>query len=156
MPNRSAARRLLIEGVMLCCAAARGQTKARVAQTIIASSDVNPLEIPCLGRGRAGKFRGNRPARLSWRPRTLREAFRNLTDHELRTWTALQAALRRMIDRFDPNEIGRRRWKNVGLLESLIAGGRSAKLWRLYQERYRRIACAAEDRFHRRGRRGFP
>ena len=76
----------------------------------------------------------------------LREAFRDLTDHELRTWTALQAALRRMIDRFDPNEI-EKAMENVGLLESLIAGGRSAKLWRLYQERYREIARAAEDRF---------
>ena len=73
-------------------------------------------------------------------------AFRDLADHQLRTWTALQSALRRMIDNFDPDAI-EKEMENTGLLEALLAGGKSAKLWQLYEERYQEIAKAAEDRF---------
>ena len=139
--------RLLIEGVMLLLRSrAEAKQKARVAQTIIASSDVNPLKFLASAEDVLASFVETDRRGYLGAEDALREAFRDLTDHELRTWTALQAALRRMIDRFDPNEI-EKAMENVGLLESLIAGGRSAKLWRLYQERYREIARAAEDRF---------
>jgi type VI secretion system protein ImpI len=51
-----------------------------------------------------------------------------------------------MIDRFDPAEI-EREMETTGLMERLIAGGRSAKLWQLYTERYGEIAKAAEEQF---------
>ena len=41
----------------------------------------------------------------------------------------------------------RRSWRRLGLLETLLAGGRRAKLWELYEKRYREIAESAETRF---------
>ena len=73
-------------------------------------------------------------------------ALHDLMDHHSRSWTGLQASLRRMVDRFDPalfeSEI-----EDVGMLKALVAGSRSARLWQLYADRYREIAKSAEDRF---------
>ena len=142
-----AAMRAMVEGVMLLLRTrAKERQKVRVAQTIIASQDVNPLKflatseeaLEALIRPRGRSYLAPEPA--------LAEAFRDLTDHQVRTWSALQTALRRMVDKFDPAEISRK-MEDVGRLESLIAGGRSAKLWQLYEERYREIARAAEEQF---------
>lgn len=139
--------RLLVEGVMqLLRTRAQAKQKARVAQTIIASADVNPLKFLASPEEVMASFIEPRGRGYLGPDDALREAFRDLTDHELRTWSALQTALRRMIDRFDPEGI-EAAMENVGVLENLIAGGRSAKLWRLYQERYRDIARSAEDQF---------
>ena len=51
-----------------------------------------------------------------------------------------------MVDKFDPSEIAKE-MEDVGLLESLVAGGRSAKLWQIYEDRYREIAETAEKQF---------
>ena len=137
--------RQLVEGVMLLLRTrAQAKQKVRVAQTIIASSDVNPLKFLASPEEVMASFLEPRGGGYLGPEEALREAFRDLTDHELRTWIALQTALRRMIDRFDPEEI-EKVMEDVGVLESLIAGGRSAKLWRLYRDRYRDIARSAED-----------
>jgi len=73
-------------------------------------------------------------------------AYRDLADHQSRTWRALQAALRRMIDRFDPATI-ESEVSELGLLEKLVAGGKSAKMWDVYREHYRDIARSAEEQF---------
>lgn len=139
--------RILVEGLMQQLRTrAMAKQKVRVAQTIVASSDVNPLKFLATPDDVLANFVQPRGRGYLDAEDALTEAFRDLTDHQLRTWTALQAALRRMIDRFDPTEI-EKAMADVGLLESLIAGGRSAKLWRLYEERYREIARSAEDQF---------
>lgn len=139
--------RILVEGLMQQLRTrAMAKQKARVAQTIVASSDVNPLKFLATPDDALASLIQPRSRGYLGAEDALNEAFRDLTDHQLRTWAALQTALRRMIDRFDPAEI-EKAMADVGLLESLIAGGRSAKLWRLYEERYREIARSAEDQF---------
>ena len=51
-----------------------------------------------------------------------------------------------MVDRFDPAAL-EKELEALGLLETLLAGGRRAKLWELYQKRFREIAQSAETRF---------
>lgn len=139
--------RILVEGLMQQLRTrAQAKQKARVAQTIIASAGVNPLKFLATADDVLASFVQPRGRGYLGAEDALNEAFRDLTDHQLRMWTALQTALRRMIDRFDPGEI-EKAMADVGMLESLIAGGRSAKLWRLYEERYRDIARSAEDQF---------
>lgn len=137
----------MTDGVMfLLRTRAEEKVKVRVAQTIISNADVNPLKflassdeaILALIRGRGDSYLSGDKA--------VTGAFRDLADHQVRTWQALQTALRRMIDRFDPEEI-EHEIEDTGLLEKLVAGGRSAKMWQTYQERYREIAQAAEERF---------
>lgn len=137
----------LVDGLMfLLRTRAKEKQKVRVAQTIIANTDVNPLKflastdevILALIRGRDASYLSGDKA--------VTGAYRDLADHQVRTWSALQSALRRMIDRFDPEEV-ENDLAETGLLEQLAAGGRSAKTWQLYKERYREIAQAAEERF---------
>lgn len=141
------AMRILVEGLMgQLRTRAQAKQRARVAQTIIASADVNPLKFLATADDVLASFLQPRGRGYLDSEAALEQAFRDLTDHQLRMWTALQTALRRMIDRFDPQEV-EKAMADIGLLESLIAGGRSAKLWRLYEERYRDIARSAETQF---------
>jgi len=51
-----------------------------------------------------------------------------------------------MVDRFAPATL-EKDVEALGLLETLLAGGRRAKLWELYERRFRDIAQSAETRF---------
>lgn len=139
--------RALVEGVMLLLRTrAQERQKVRIAQTIIASTDVNPLKFLASSDEALEAVIRARGRGYLEPDRALSEAFHDLADHQVRTWSALQLALRRMIDRFDPEALGQE-MREVGLLESVLAGGRSARLWQLYEERYREIARAAEEQF---------
>lgn len=125
---------------------AREKRNLRVAQTVIGAANVNPLKFMAtteeilealIGPPRPGYLDGDA---------AIAGAARDLADHQLRSWTGLQAALRRMIERFDPEEI-EREMDAAGRLRAILAGGRSALLWQLYRERFSGIAKAAEDRF---------
>ncbi|MGB8814876.1 MAG: type VI secretion system-associated FHA domain protein TagH [Paracoccaceae bacterium] len=139
--------RLLTEGLVhQLRTRAREKNSVRVAATVIGSADVNPLKFlatteEALAALVTAKGKGYLPPEAA-----INAAFRDLNDHQVRTWTALQSALRRMIDRFDP-AMFEAEVEEVGLVKSLIAGSRGARLWQLYAERYREIAKSAEDRF---------
>lgn len=139
--------RLMAEGLMrLLRLRAEEKGNARVAQTVVGATEVNPLKfmpsvddalLVMVARGSAG---------FSEPEVAIAGAVRDLAVHHAKTWRGTQIALRRMVDRFDPaaleNEL-----EALGLLEQLLAGGRRAKLWELYQKRFRAIAENAETRF---------
>ena len=139
--------RLLVDGVMhLLRTRAKEKQNVRVAQTIIGAQDVNPLKFLATTDDALDALIRPRGKGYLDPSEAIESAFRDLTDHQMRTWVALQTALRRMIDNFDPEAI-EKEMQNTGLLEALLAGGKSAKLWQLYEERYQEIARAAEERF---------
>ena len=125
---------------------AEEKQRVRIAQTIIGSSNVNALKFAVSADEAVASLVEARGSGYLDPDDSIAEAYRDLIDHQMRTWSALQTALRRMIDKFDPEEV-EREMDDTGLLEALIAGGRSAKLWQLYQERYQEIARSAEERF---------
>ncbi|WP_299196612.1 type VI secretion system-associated FHA domain protein TagH [uncultured Tateyamaria sp.] len=139
--------RLLIDGVMqLLRARASAKQQVRVAQTLISSADVNPLKfLTTADDALDAMISGDRPGYQS-ADDAIVGAYRDLADHQLRTWHALQSALRRMIDQFDPEQI-EKEIAETGVLEALLAGGKSAQLWQTYTEKYKEIARAAEERF---------
>lgn len=125
---------------------AREKRNLRVAQTVIGSANVNPLKfLPTTDAMIVAMIGPPRPGYMD-ADAAIAAAGRDLADHQMRSWSGLQAALRRMIDRFDPEEI-EREIEATGRLRAILAGGRSALLWQLYCERYKGIAKAAEDRF---------
>lgn len=139
--------RLLVEGLMLMLRTrAKEKQNARVAQTVISNTDVNPLKfLASTNEAIASLVAPKGPGYLD--PDTaINGAFRDLADHQVRSWVAIQSALRRMIDRFDPTEV-EKDLEQLGMLGSLLSGGRNAKLWKAYTDRYKDIARAAEDRF---------
>jgi type VI secretion system protein ImpI len=139
--------RLLVEGLMLMMRTrAKEKQNARVAQTIITNADVNPLKFLASTNEVIAALITPRGAGYLPPDEAINAAFRDLADHQIRTWVAMQSALRRMIDRFDPSAI-ERELVETGMIQALLAGGRNAKLWQLYNDRYKDIARSAEDRF---------
>lgn len=139
--------RLMVEGLAhLLRNRAQEKQNARVAQTIISHSDVNPLKfLANVDDMLAALLRGKSPGYLA--PETaISAAYRDLAEHNIRSWNGVQAALRRMIDRFDPRAL-EAELKEKSAIETLLAGGKRAKLWQLYEERYQAIARSAEDKF---------
>lgn len=139
--------RLLVEGLILMLRTrAKEKQNARVAQTVISNTDVNPLKfLATTNEAIAALVTPKGPGYLD--PDTaINGAFRDLADHQVRSWVGVQSALRRMIDRFDPAAV-EKDLEDLGMLESLLSGGRNAKLWKAYADRYKDIARAAEDRF---------
>lgn len=139
--------RLLVEGLMLMLRTrAKEKQNARVAQTVISNTDVNPLKfLATTNEAIAALVTPKGPGYLD--PDTaINAAFRDLADHQVRSWVGVQSALRRMIDRFDPAAV-EKDLEDLGMLESLLSGGRNAKLWKAYTDRYKDLARAAEDRF---------
>jgi len=139
--------RLLVDGMInLLRSRARERQNVRVAQTIIGAQDVNPLKfLASTDEALAALITARGKGYLD-PDAAIEAAFRDLADHQVRTWSALQTSLRRMIDKFDPEAI-EKEMEKTGLLEAMLSGGKNAKLWQLYEERYQEIAKAAEDRF---------
>ena len=139
--------RLMMDGLMqLLRKRAEEKGNARVAQTVVGASEVNPLKfLPTVDDALATILAERSPGFLAAEP-AIADAVRDLAHHHVRAWRGVQAALRRMIDRFDPAAL-EEELKSSSTIETLLAGGRGAKLWELYQKRHREIAASAESRF---------
>lgn len=139
--------RMMMEGLMqLLRKRAEEKGNARVAQTVVGASEVNPLKfLPTVDDALATILADRSPGFLEGEPAIV-DAIRDLAQHHVRAWRGVQGALRHMIDRFDPAEI-ENELKSSSAMETLLAGGRSARLWELYCKRHREIALSAESRF---------
>ncbi len=139
--------RMMMEGLMqLLRKRAEEKGNARVSQTMVGASEVNPLKfLPTVDDALATILTERSPGFLAGEP-AIADAIRDLANHHVRTWRGMQSALRRMIDRFDPAAL-EEELKSSSTIETLLAGGRGAKLWELYQKRHHEIAMNAESRF---------
>lgn len=139
--------RLMMEGLMqLLRKRAEEKGNARVAQTVVGASEVNPLKfLPTVDDAIVTLIAERSPGFLAGEA-AIADAVRDLAQHHVRAWRGVQSALRRMIDRFDPAAI-EEELKSNSAIGTLLSGGRGAKLWELYQKRHREIAQSAETSF---------
>ncbi|RWP87422.1 MAG: type VI secretion system-associated FHA domain protein TagH [Mesorhizobium sp.] len=139
--------RMMMEGLMqLLRKRAEEKGNARVAQTMVGASEVNPLKfLPTVDDAIVTLIAERSPGFLAGEA-AIADAVRDLAQHHVRAWRGIQAALRRMIDRFDPAAI-EEELKSNSAIGTLLSGGRGAKLWELYQKRHREIAESAEKSF---------
>ena len=139
--------RLMLDGLMqLLRKRAEEKGSARVAQTMVGASEVNPLKfLPTVEDAIVTIIAERSPGFLSGEA-AIGDAVKDLAQHHVRAWRGVQAALRRMIDRFDPAVI-EEELKSNSAIGNLLSGGRNAKLWELYQKRHRDIAQRAESSF---------
>lgn len=139
--------RAMVEGmVQLLRLRAREKGSARVAQTVIGAANVNPLKFLVTPEDMVAALVSAKGPGYLDPDAAIAGTLSDLMDHHQRSWSGLQASLRRMIDRFDP-ALFEADLEDVGMLKALVSGSRSARLWQLYTERYREMAKAAEDRF---------
>jgi type VI secretion system protein ImpI len=139
--------RMMLEGLMqLLRKRAEEKSEARIAQTVVGASEVNPLKFLPAVDDVIATFLAGRSAGFLPPEAAISGAVRDLAHHHVRTWRGVQTALARMIDRFDPAAL-ESELKSHSALDSVLAGGRRAKLWELYEKRYREIAKSAAARF---------
>lgn len=119
---------------------------ARLDRTQIAAAANNPLKLSVnsreataalLGRGEEGYL----PPRA-----TVQASFRDLKAHELAVVEGLQSAVDELLRLFEPAVL-EANLADAGTLAVLLQGGRRARLWELYQERYDEIARSARTNF---------
>jgi type VI secretion system protein ImpI len=139
--------RLMMEGLMqLLRKRAEEKGNARVAQTVVGASEVNPLKfLPTVDDAIVTIIAERSPGFLAGEA-AISDAVRDLAQHHVRAWRGVQSALRRMIDRFDPAAI-EEELKSNSAIGTLLSGGRGARLWELYKKRHREIARSAESSF---------
>ncbi|MFA6220646.1 MAG: type VI secretion system-associated FHA domain protein TagH [Erythrobacter sp.] len=139
--------RLMMEGLMqLLRKRAEEKGNARVAQTMVGASEVNPLKfLPTVDDAIVTLIAERSPGFLAGEA-AIADAVRDLAQHHVRAWRGVQAALRRMVDRFEPAAI-EEELKSNSAIGTLLSGGRGARLWELYQKRHREIAESAEKSF---------
>lgn len=126
--------------------AARTESK-RVAkaanQTTVQALDNNPLKFSptvddalriMLGRPSTG-YLGAR--------RAMEESFRDLKTHQIKTYAAMQNALRLLTDELSPEGIEASDEKDRGL--SGLLGSRKARLWDIYTTRWDALASLHDD-----------
>jgi type VI secretion system FHA domain protein len=113
----------------------------RIAQTVIRASGNNPLKFSLddddalatlLGTGR----RGSMPPEEA-----VAEAFEDLRLHELATISAMQAAVRTLLEQFAPEAIERK------ADHSLLPGQSKAKAWDSFVQQHRAVTQALSDDF---------
>ncbi len=139
--------RLMMDGLMqLLRKRAEEKGNARIAQTVVQASGVNPLKfLPTVEDALETLVAESSPGFLP-ADAAIKDAVRDLAHHHVSAWRGIQGALRHMIDRFDPATI-EAELKSHSKADVLLAGGRRAKLWDLYLQRHREIATNAETRF---------
>lgn len=74
------------------------------------------------------------------------EGFHDIKAHQLAVMAGIQAALVRLLDRFDPDNLEARLEQSV--LDNIWPANRKAKYWDLFNAEYQAIAREAEDDFN--------
>jgi len=75
--------------------------------------------------------------------RTFEQSFRDLKLHEIKTYSAMQHALRMLVEDLDPEAIGKAADGGGGL--GGIVGSRKARLWDTYLARWQAMNAPHED-----------
>lgn len=131
---------------VLLAARALVKDHAGVERTMIRATDNNPLKYSVNTREAVMALIAPRGAGYLSPLAAVEAALRDLKAHEIAVLDGMRAALQGLLDRFDPAEL-ERRLADDSSLSVLLQGGKRAKLWELYTERYAEIAEAARRRY---------
>ncbi len=132
---------------------ARGDVKGefRLDRTAIGPMENNPLKTPP-GRPPLGLEQimillliRQKDAYMS-PVQAVHESFNDIKAHQLSVMAGIQAALDRLLERFDPHNLETRLQQTV--LDSFLPASRKAKYWDLFTAEYQAIAREAEDDFN--------
>lgn len=118
-----------------------------VSRTMIGATSNNPLKLDLsLDEGVVAMLRQPGPGFLA-PVDAVNQSYRDLQAHQMATMAAMHLALRRLLEKFDPDSLAQR-MDQSSLLNSLMPGARKSKYWEAYCSFYDSIAGDAESEFH--------
>jgi FHA domain-containing protein len=139
----------LVRGTLeLLQARASIKQEARLEVTTLRAVENNPLKFAASLEDALARLLSPEPGQGFLEPRTaVREAMQDLRAHELATMAGLEAAVREMFNRFDPERL-ERDFSERSLLASILPAHRKAKCWDLFAQQFRQIAEEAREDFN--------
>ena len=152
MANLGAVFRETVRGLMDILLA-RGDLKGefRLDRTAIGPLENNPLKTPPgqpplrVEEVMALLLISQKGAYMS-PVQAVQESFNDIKAHQLAVVAGIQAALARLLERFDPDNLEARLEQSV--LDNIWPANRKAKYWDLFNAEYQAIAREAEDDFN--------
>lgn len=130
--------------------AARAVTKheMKAAMTMIVSAHNNPLKFsPDVAFALHLLFQQQARQGFMGPVEAMRDAYDDLRAHQLGLVAGMRAAFEGVLVRFQPEEL-EGRLSDKSFLDSVLPANRKAKLWSLYEQRYRDVLREAEDDFN--------
>ena len=139
----------LVRGTMeLLQARASIKQEARLETTTLRPAENNPLKFSVSLEDALARLLSPAPGPGYLEPkRAVREAMQDLRAHELATMAGLEAAVRELFSRFDPERL-ERDFSERSLLASMLPAHRKAKCWDLFAQQFRQIAEEAREDFN--------
>lgn len=118
-----------------------------VSRTMIGATSNNPLKLELtVDEGVVAMLRHPGPGFLP-PVDAINQGFRDVQAHQMATMAAMHLALRRLLEKFDPDALARR-MDQTSLISALMPGARKSKYWEVYCDFYASIAGDAESEFH--------
>ena len=137
-----------VDGTLrLMAVRATAKTELRAAVTTIRARNNNPLKFSpgadsALAQLLQPPLRGFMAG-----PVAMQDAMHDLVGHSIGTMAGMRAALAGVLARFEPGQL-ESKLAGKTMLDSLLPGGRKAKLWDLYLQHFDSIRNDAHDDFH--------
>ena len=116
----------------------------RLSQTRIKSAANNPLKfLPTPDEALRAILVHRGPAYMG-PVEAVQEGFEDLRAHQMAVIAGTEAALRRLLSRFDPQAL-EQRLGSQSVMESLLSGARKRRYWDVFKDLYAEIAQEAQD-----------
>jgi len=147
MENIGRSYRLMVDG-LIDVLRARSSLKGefRLQQTMVQPLQNNPLKFaPNAEEALLLLLRGGNSAFMP-ADQAVQDGFEDLRAHQLAVMAGVQAAIRHLLARFEPQALEARMGKGGGLA-SLLPGSRQAQCWQQFVELYATLSREAEDDF---------
>ena len=143
MERAGAAYRIMVEGLRdVLMTRASIKSEFRLGQTMISPDGNNPIKFSVSGdQAVEAMIKPNMPGYLA-ADKAATEAVNDIKAHEVAMMTGMQAAIKTLLERFDPAALSEKIEAKKGLF-----GGGKAKRWDVFEKMYSDIAAEAEDDF---------
>ena len=137
-----------VEGTLrLMAVRATAKTELRAAVTTIRARNNNPLKFsPGVDTALAQLLQPPLRGFMAG-PLAMQDAMHDLVGHSIGTMAGMRAALAGVLARFEPGQL-ESKLAGKSMLDSLLPGGRKAKLWDLYLQHFDSIRSDAHEDFH--------
>ncbi|MEQ1685572.1 MAG: type VI secretion system-associated FHA domain protein TagH [Burkholderiaceae bacterium] len=137
-----------VDGTLrLMAVRATAKTELRAAVTTIRARNNNPLKFSPSAEAALGQMLQPPLRGFMAGPVAMQDAMHDLVGHSIGTMAGMRAALAGVLARFEPGQL-EAKLAGKSMLDSLMPGGRKAKLWDLYLQHFESIRNDAHDDFH--------
>ena len=137
-----------VEGTLrLMAVRATAKTELRAAVTTIRARNNNPLKFSPGAEAALSQLLQPPLRGFMAGPVAMQDAMHDLVGHSIGTMAGMRAALAGVLARFEPGQL-ESKLAGKSMLDSLMPGGRKAKLWDLYLQHFESIRNDAHDDFH--------